>query len=136
MANANCKITSTSLCPSMCNMWGRYSSRSHEALGLFSHVQFLPKKLILLLPRDYFPYSSKTLIPEMQIYQGSDNWGLTEVLMFQTEKKKTKWSEAALSNFLSSLILALILVPSLSSVSLLLFLPFFLSRDIKIKMYS
>lgn len=54
----------------------------------------------------------------MQIYQGLDNWGPAEVLVFQTEEeKKTKWSEAALSNFLSSLIPALILALSLCPVS-------------------
>lgn len=54
-------------------------------------------------------------------------------LMSQTEEKKTKWSEAALSSFLSSLNLALCVCVVCGS--LLPFLPLFLSRDVRIKIH-
>lgn len=74
--------------------------------GFSFHVTFLPKKSVLLSSSACFLYSSATLIPEKQSYWGKDDWGLAEVLMPQTEEKKTKWLKAARSNFFSSLILA------------------------------
>lgn len=97
-------------------------TEGHQARGSLLKPWVHSKKSTFLLPKSCFFFCpSKTLIPETQIYQGLDDWGPAEVLVFQTEEeKKTKWSEAALSNFLPSLTLALILALSLSVPSPLL----------------
>lgn len=102
---------------SPCNMCWRKCSR-HQAMKhwVYLSCQISTKTSVLLSSRTCFLYSFATLILEMQIYRGQDDWGSAEVP--QTEKK-TKWLEAALHNF-CSLILALsacplYLPPSLSS---------------------
>lgn len=86
MANADRETTETAPFPLTRHMCWRHS-KTHKpwALGFLS-CPIITKIVFPFLSRACILYS-KTLFPETQIYQGPDNWGLAEGLMFQTEEK-------------------------------------------------
>lgn len=93
--------------------------------------KFLPQGPILLLFRACFLYSFDTLIPEIQIYRGQNDWGAAHVPDRGEENKMVRSSLRLISFLLWSW-------PGLCVSSGFLSCPFFLSlpsRDIRIKMY-
>lgn len=59
--------------------------------------------------QSHFLYFFATLMPEMQVHWGQEDWGPADVT--KAEEKETKWLEAALSHFFLSSIWALLVCP-------------------------